>query len=220
MRLALILWLCASAASLQAAPGGIVVFSELMWMGSTASAADEWIELYNRSDSEVDLDGWTITRLASQGEEVMLRLEKARIGPHATFLIANYPADSPHSRLAATPDRVDAAISLPNTKLQLRLYDGPPDEGGKLIDVADDGTGVPLAGDPDLKRAMVRIAFDRDGTLSTSWTTAVESAGWDPGATEAGTPGSIPERLRPTSSSALPSTAAQAISWAAVKRAP
>ena len=36
--------------------------------------------------------------------------------------------------------------------------------GANLVDVADDGKGSPLAGDNKLKHAMVRIAFDQDGT--------------------------------------------------------
>ena len=43
--------------SAQAAPPREVVFSEIMWMGSSSSSADEWIELYNRSDDEIDLAG-------------------------------------------------------------------------------------------------------------------------------------------------------------------
>ena len=46
-----------------------VVFSEIMWMGSNASSADEWIEFYNAGSSPQNLQVWTITRLTSQGEE-------------------------------------------------------------------------------------------------------------------------------------------------------
>ena len=34
--------------AVEAQDPGPVVFSERMWMGSEASSADEWIELYNR----------------------------------------------------------------------------------------------------------------------------------------------------------------------------
>ena len=42
---------------------------------------------------------------------------------------------------------------------------------------------------------MVRIAFDQPGNQSTSWATATMQSGWDPNATEIGTPGSIPSYL-------------------------
>jgi len=37
-----------------------VVFSEIAWMGTTASSTDEWIELYNNTGSDIDLTGWTL----------------------------------------------------------------------------------------------------------------------------------------------------------------
>ena len=39
---------------------GPVIISEVAWGGTAASSADEWIELYNPGESDVDLDGWTL----------------------------------------------------------------------------------------------------------------------------------------------------------------
>ena len=38
-----------------------VVINEVAWMGTAASASDEWAELYNASASAVDLNGWTLS---------------------------------------------------------------------------------------------------------------------------------------------------------------
>jgi hypothetical protein len=38
-----------------------VVLGEIAWMGTTASPADEWIELYNNTSSAVGLSGWTLS---------------------------------------------------------------------------------------------------------------------------------------------------------------
>ncbi len=181
-------------APLAAQPGPVVI-SELMWSGSTASTADEWIELYNSSDAAVDLAGWTLTYRSGSEDKAMFVLDAAAIPAGQTFLIANYAADHKNSLLAVQPQLVDAAVSLPNTKLLLQLYDGDPQAGGQLIDVADDGRGAPFAGDAANKSAMVRIAFDQPGDQSESWTTATEQSGWDAGASELGTPGSIPAYL-------------------------
>ena len=145
----------------------------------------------------------------------MLRLEQGEIAPGAVFLIANYALENPRSRLATAPHLVHSALTLPNSKLQLHLYDDLPDQGGRLIDIADDGTGNPLAGDSKLKRAMVRILFDQEGTSSTSWATAQEASGWDPGATELGTPGLIPAYLQ--SASPASSTSIHSTSWGTLK---
>ena len=206
------------AAPLSAQPGPVVI-SELMWPGSTASTADEWIELYNPSDSAVDLAGWTLTYRSGTEDKVMLVL-KGAIPPGQTFLIANYAADHKNSLLAVQPQRVDAAVSLPNTKLLLHLYDGDPQAGGQLIDLADDGRGAPFAGDSANKSAMVRIAFDQPGDQPESWVTATEQSGWDAGASELGTPGSIPAYLLPDAGEApepVSETNILPTSWASVK---
>jgi hypothetical protein len=37
-----------------------VIFNEIAWMGTTNNTADEWMELYNNSDTVIDLTGWKI----------------------------------------------------------------------------------------------------------------------------------------------------------------
>ena len=191
-----------------------------MWPGSTASSADEWIELYNPSDATVDLAGWTLTYRNGDEDKVMLVFEAAAIPAGQTFLIANYAANHKKSLLAVEPQLVDAAVSLPNTKLLLHLYDGDPQAGAQLIDVADDGRGAPFAGDSASKSAMVRIAFDQPGDQSESWATAIEQSGWDAGASELGTPGSIPAYLLPDADETperVMGTSILPMSWALVK---
>jgi hypothetical protein len=209
--------LCSITSSVRAEPPGPVVFSEIMWMGSTASSSDEWVELFNRSRDPVDLSGWVITRLGSDGETVeMLRLDPVSLAAGDVFLVANYSDGNSRTVLGVTPGLVSSAVSLSNSKLQVRLYDAPPEEGGRLIDTADDGSGAPFAGDGTLKQAMVRIDFEMDGTQGEAWVTAVEAAGWQPGASELGTPGSIPARLLPASPPPSP-TAVPTMGWAEVK---
>jgi hypothetical protein len=47
-----------------------VVISEIAWMGTTNSANDEWIELFNNTSSDVDLAGWQLIR--SDGAPIIL----------------------------------------------------------------------------------------------------------------------------------------------------
>ncbi|NKB69623.1 MAG: hypothetical protein GKR89_21340 [Candidatus Latescibacteria bacterium] len=199
-----------------AQPPGSIVFSEVMWMGSTGSNADEWIELFNRGSEEVDLSGWTITRLTQDGETAMLTIDDGKkLAPNATFLIANYSADDERSKLAAQPNLVNSSLTLANSKLQLRLYAGNPEQNSRLIDIVDDGKGAPMAGDVENKRAMVRVHFDKDGSLAESWATAQIAEGWDQDAKEYGTPGSLPDYLVPRQTST--STQVQQSTWAWLK---
>ncbi len=217
MRTLVVLSLCLTAViSTQAraqAPGP-VVFSEIMWMGSGASSADEWIELYNRSSESIDLSGWTVTRTASDGsEQVMLTIDGGIIDAGATFLIANYDSDSDRSRLAAPVQFVSAAVALPNTKLLLRLYDAAAE--GTLMDVADDGTGRPFGGATEPPSAMVREIFEMSGTRAEAWSTASEASGWRANAAEMGTPGTLPTRLRPAAETRA--TGISQTAWSQIK---
>lgn len=200
-----------------AEPPGPVVISELMWMGSSASSSDEWVELYNHSSSAVDLDGWVIAKPDGDGEaKEMVRLKAGSLAPGEVFLVSNFGHEDTRTSLGVTPDLVNSAISLANSKLQLLLYDGTPGEGGRLVDQADDGSGAPLGGNAKLKHSMVRVDFQAEGTRKEAWDTATEAAGWRQGATELGTPGTIPSRLVSTAVGS-PSTAVPAISWADLK---
>ena len=194
---------------------GPVVISELMWSGSSASSADEWIELYNRSNATFDLSGWTLTR--GSDDAIMLVLETGSIAAGGVFLIANYAADHEKSRLAAHPHHVTTAVSLPNTKLLLRLYDRDPLADGRLVETADDGRGTPLADDGTTKKAMVRTIFHRAGDQPDSWATATEQSGWDAGASEWGTPGSIPARLLPDHPTGV-DTLTELTTWTTLKK--
>jgi hypothetical protein len=37
-----------------------VVINEVAWVGTTASANDEWLELYNNTSGPITLDGWVL----------------------------------------------------------------------------------------------------------------------------------------------------------------
>lgn len=39
---------------------GELVLSEIAWAGTAASASDEWIEIHNRGEADVDLIGWEV----------------------------------------------------------------------------------------------------------------------------------------------------------------
>jgi len=180
------LFILLSATSAQAADWGDVVFSELMWMGDFKGTRHEWVELYNTTRRPIDLKGWQITRLKDGAEELMLTIPSGIIPANGYFLISNNSAEK--ISLAVEPDLIDKSISLLNNKLQIKLYDGQWDDGGKLIDVADDGIGKPAAGDNKEKRSMVRVIPPKDGTLADSWHTATLREGWDEDAKEYGTP--------------------------------
>jgi hypothetical protein len=83
--------------------------------------------LFNRSAAPIDLSGWVITRLGSDGEATeMLRLGPVSMAPSGVFLISNYSDGNARTVLGVTPDLVSSAVSLSNSKLQVWLFDAPP----------------------------------------------------------------------------------------------
>jgi PKD repeat protein len=197
-----------------------VVINELMWMGSSASSADEWIELRNTTDAPVDLSGWQLTRRSSGVETVMLTIPNGKSIPAGgVFLIANNAPtalfgtapNQKESPLSVMPDLVDASVSLLNSGLQIKLYAGVWDSGGALIDVADDGSGDPLSDGFDSTKgvyaSMERNRAPGDGTAASSWHIASAATGWDANAIELGTPASENSATVPTAVLSGPDTA-------------
>ena len=163
-----------------------VFISEVMWMGSDLSTADEWLELF--ADSDTDISGWNLTSLNSKGEETaLMHFQTGTLLGSGTYtVIANY--DAANSRLSADPAFVTKNLSLPNTKLLLRIRDS----SGIVIDAADDGVGVPFAGinasGTGTRASMERIVFG-SGSKKEHWSTAIRAMGFDAGAPLLGTPG-------------------------------
>ncbi len=181
-----------------------VVISELLWMGSSASASDEWVELANMTDAPVDLTGWTLRKLSAGSETMMLTIPSGVISAHGFFLIANDPPAT--SRLNVVPDLVDSAVSLVNSKLQVSLYDA----AGTLVDRADDGSGSPFAGayaSGSVWKSMERNPSVGDGTSAASWHTASTPVGFDDATREFGTPGAANSNSAPTALLTAPESA-------------
>ena len=60
-----------------------VIFSEIAWMGTSASANDEWMELKNTTGETIDLTGWQIK---NKDEKLIINLSGA-IEPEGYFLL-------------------------------------------------------------------------------------------------------------------------------------
>ena len=172
---------------------GDVVINELMWMGTSLSTADEWIELRNMKDYEIDLSGWQITRKFGGTEVLMLTIPSGKtIAANGYFLISNYQSSSSQINDSIISDLITTAVALNNSDLQIKLYKDDWTNITNLIDSADDGIGSPAAGDNTFKYSMERNDTPGDGTQASSWHTCVDPASssfWDAGASERGTPG-------------------------------
>lgn len=179
---------------------GDVVINELMWMGSSVSSADEWLELRNMTDREIDLSNFKLTKLVAGVEtEMVISFVGKSIAPYGYFLIANgnsYANGDSQLKDTIVPDIWDASLDLSDTELQIKLYwnDGTTDH---LIDTAWDGS-APTEGlfettaGQEKYYSMERTSIPADGTNPLNWYTCIDEGStaefFDGGADERGTP--------------------------------
>lgn len=96
-----------------------VVINEVMWMGSTASVKDEWIELYNATNADIDIGGWLLTNAAGG---TPLTIPVGIIIPaNDYFLISRLRETEPNSILNVAPDLVMSDMYLDDTCAQIDL---------------------------------------------------------------------------------------------------
>jgi len=179
---------------------GDIVINELMWMGSSISNADEWIELRNMTDRTIDLSNFKLTKLSAGSEQDMaISFSGKSIAPQGYFLIANgnsYAGGDSQLKDSITPDIWDNSLDLSNTTLQIKLYwnDGTTDY---IIDTAwngetpTEGLYVTTSGQ-EKYYSMERTSIPGDGTNPLNWYTCIDEAStidfFDGGADERGTP--------------------------------
>lgn len=121
-----------------------VAINEIAWMGTTASANDEWVELHNNTSGTVILDGWVL-KAGDGAPEIKL----AGIIPANGFFLLERTDDT------TVPDITADLVyrgALGNNGEDLRLIDS----SGNLIDEADFSSGWP-AGDNATKQTMERM---------------------------------------------------------------
>ncbi|MBI4974176.1 lamin tail domain-containing protein [Candidatus Roizmanbacteria bacterium] len=172
---------------------GDIVINELMWMGSSLSTADEWIELRNMTDHDIALDNFYMTRFGTP-ELTMFTIPVGKtITARGYFLISNFAANASRLINTTTVDYQTTGVNLSNTNLSIKLYDA----SSNIIDSAWNGTTpreglfVTTAG---LQKyySMERTSIPGDGTNQLNWYSCIDAASttdyFDGSADERGTP--------------------------------
>ncbi len=121
-----------------------VLINEIAWMGSTNSATDEWLELFNSTSSPVDISGWV---LKTADNKLKINL-KGAIPAKGFYLLERTNDDSVPGISADLIYKGD----LSNSGQYLLLYDNL----GNIIDEVNYATKWP-AGDNKTKQTMERV---------------------------------------------------------------
>ena len=136
-----------------------VIINEIAWIGTTESANNEWLELKNTTEAEVDLTGWVLR--ATDGSPVINLVGKISAGGY--FLLER---TDDGTLSAVTADQIYVG-SLSNTGEDLELVDA----SGAVVDGVDaTGENGWLAGDNITKATMER-------KVDLSWQTSAEAGG-------------------------------------------
>lgn len=143
-----------------------VVINEVMWMGSSVSGSDEWIELRNMTDEAVDLTDWSFKNAASG----LISL-KGSIPPQGYFLLRRqFTSSYTASALRVEPAQM-ASLSLTNisnTRGNVELL-----HNNQIVDVVlsqpwPAGIDKGMSG---VRQSMQRVDPPGDGLLIDSWHT-------------------------------------------------
>ena len=159
-------------------PGlGDVVINEIMWMGSSASYTDQWIELRNTTDEDIDVGQWIVENGEEANQNLMLPANSV-IPANDLFVLYRRNPQSPNSAvdngLPNNQIRQSGSLNLANDydnngALVLRTPDGT------LIDQTPEPTSASWPhgkSDPGEKRwSMQRGANPSDGTDPDHWYT-------------------------------------------------
>ena len=162
-------------------PGDLVI-NEVQWYGrheNDDEGFDEFIELRNMTDREINLDLWQI---ANPDDFIVGFPPGSRVAPRGLFTILDhtlepYQDGAPQDELSAYSGG-DLVLNAFNDTRQSRLYIKDSnlelilkDPDNNVVDIAGDG-GAAFVGGPENNgdvRSMERNDTPGDGTLPSSW---------------------------------------------------
>ena len=136
-----------------------VIINEIAWMGTNSSRYDEWIELYNNTNSLINLDGWTLKAIDGTPEIILSGTIQSN-----GFYILERTDDTTIPNIIA--DQIYTG-ALSNKGEHLQLFDNQDD----LIDEINSIDGW-LSGDNTTKQTMERI-----NPASLNWQTSKNPLG-------------------------------------------
>jgi len=146
-----------------------VVINEVAWMGTAANSADEWIELYNNTNQDINLEGWG---LYEAGGETLIEPLTGVIKAKSYYLIERTD-DATISDIPASQEPSSwGGYGLKNSGEHLQLLNN----SSQVIDEVNCPDGW-FAGDNKTKKTMERINPSFSGNDPSNWQTSQNPGG-------------------------------------------
>lgn len=141
-----------------------VVINEIAWMGTTNSANNEWIELYNNTSSPIVLDEWAL-----KADDGTPEIKLSGIIPANSFYLLERTDDNTIPEITADSIYKGA---LGNNGENLKLYNGSEN----IIDKVNCSAGW-FAGDNSTKQTMERKNPLMSGKTTDNWQNSQKPGG-------------------------------------------
>lgn len=148
-----------------------VVINEIAWMGTASSTRDEWIELYNNTEQDIDIANWTLNwshGTTTYSIAFSTSTASTTVPANGFYLIERTDNNTISDIFADWVGSFGYGLNNNGEKLELK------DASGNLIDMVDCSSGW-FAGENQkiggdwLRISMERINSTSTGTASTNW---------------------------------------------------
>jgi len=148
-----------------------VVINEVMWSGTSQSLDDQWIELYNTTNKDIDIGKWKIEYLRDINKPPIMIPANKVIPANGYFVISNYSNESENSMLNIEVDMSNASMNLlPINNGNLILKDTQ----GNTIDQVLGESVWPMGIQSPTYNSMQRTVDGINGLLPSSWYTCLD----------------------------------------------
>jgi len=136
-----------------------VVINEIAWMGTKANSSDEWIELYNNTNQDINLEGWSLYE-----QESLIESLTGIIKAHSYYLIERTD-DSTIQNIAASQEPSSwGGYGLNNNGEHLKLLNQE-----SIIDEVDCSEGWFAGESSPSHKTMERINSQETGSGLDNW---------------------------------------------------
>jgi hypothetical protein len=143
-----------------------IVINEIMY--NTTKKIEEWIELFNTSDMDINLKDW---QLADRKKSIVLSESTKIIRPFQYLLIANQPLDDPDQTVEIIVN--DNLPELNNSGDEIKL--------GDPVMTLVDSTDYSDCGMSDKNISLERIRYEENSMDPANWQFSIDSTGSTPG---------------------------------------
>lgn len=152
-----------------AAPASHLVISEIQTTGGTGYTTDEFVELYNPTEADINLAGWQLTKKTATGKEYVLvdNFGEKVIISHSFFLVAHPTGYSGKSQ----PDLYYTTTNSISDNNTVILYDA----AGQAVDKVGFGSTTDFEGEA-LANPSAQKSLERKAKLESTTETMAEGS--------------------------------------------